>query len=118
MLERRWDKSKKIFYGCKIAKEEGCTYLMSVDADDLVSNRLVSYIDDRIKENDVPGFYIKKGFLLHTGEKRMIKISEGMQNFNGSTHILKTDYVEIPDFNTGEWMDYNLFTSHGWILTG
>lgn len=117
MLERRWDKSKKIFYGCKQAKEQGCTYLMSVDADDLVSNRLLPYIMGRISEENIPGFYISKGYLLRRGAQRMISIDEGMQNFNGSTHILKADYVPIPDFENGTWLDFNLFTSHGWLLS-
>ncbi|MEO9145212.1 MAG: hypothetical protein ABI237_06600 [Ginsengibacter sp.] len=115
MLERRWDKSRKIFYGCKMAKEAGCTYLMSVDADDLVSNKLTKYIEQRLKEKELPGFYIDKGFLYNYGNKRMIRIEKDMQNFNGSTHIIKSDFVLIPDFENGKWMDYNLFTSHGWI---
>lgn len=116
MLERRWDKSKKIFYGCKIAKEQGCNYLMSVDADDLLSNKLVEFVESRQTTNHVPGFYISKGYLLNYGKKRMIKINEGMQNFNGSTHILSSEFVVIPDFEKGKWMDFNLFTSHGWVL--
>lgn len=117
MLERRWDKSKKIFYGCKVAKEQDCGYLMSVDADDLISNKLVTYIDNQTQGNDIPGFFVDKGFLYYSGKRRMIKINKGMQNFNGSTHILRAEFVTIPDFINGEWMDYNLFTSHGWILS-
>lgn len=116
MLERRWDKSKKIFYGCKQAKEQGCTYIMSVDADDLISNRLVEFMEKRITVDDCPGFYIKSGYLLQHGKKRMISIKDGMQNFNGSTHILRSDLLAIPDFEKGKWLDFNLFTSHGWVL--
>lgn len=115
MLERRWDKSRKIFYGCKKAKEDGCNYLMSVDADDLVSKELANYIDRRVKEKEVHGFYVDKGYLYSFGSKRMIYINKGFQNFNGSTHIINADLVPIPDFENGTWMDYNLFTSHGWI---
>lgn len=116
MLERRWDKSKKIFYGCKQAKEQGCTYFMSVDADDLISNRLVEYVENRMSTDDCPGFYINRGYLLKYGSNRMIRMDDGMQNFNGSTHLLRSDLVPIPDFEKGKWLDYNLFTSHGWVL--
>lgn len=116
MLERRWDKSRKIFYGCKAAKEAGCKYLMSVDADDLISHKLVGYIDNITQVRDISGFYIDKGFLYNIGKKRMIKINSGMQNFNGSTHIIKSEFINIPDFERGKWIDYNLFTSHGWIV--
>lgn len=116
MLERRWDKSRKIFYGCKQAKEKGCTYFMSVDADDLISNRLVEYVEERLSRDDCPGFYINRGYLLQYGSNRMIRMDDGMQNFNGSTHLLRGDLVPIPDFEKGKWLDYNLFTSHGWVL--
>ena len=115
ILERRWDKSKKIFYGCKKAKEDGCKYLMCVDSDDLVSNKIVAHIEKKLEENATPGFYIEKGYLYRSGKKRMIYISRDFQNFNGSTHIIREDFITIPDFEKGVWMDYNLFTSHGWI---
>lgn len=116
MMERRWDKSRKIFWGCSVALKDGCDYVMAVDADDLVSGRLVQYIDARTREKDIPGFFIDKGFLYYPRKKRLISIDRHMQNFNGSTHILKADFIKIPDFDTGEWHDYNLFTSHGWLL--
>ena len=117
MLLRRWDKSRKIFYGCKKAKEEGCSYLMSVDSDDLLSRNLSCYISKNAHFQNAPGFYIEKGFLFKKGSGSLITIDEGMQNYNGSTHILRADLVKIPDFSTGVWVDYNLFTSHGWIIS-
>lgn len=116
MLERRWDKSRKIMYGCMAAIEDGCDYVMSVDADDLLSNLLVKYIEERTKETKLPGFYINKGYLYNYGSSRMISINGGMQNFNGSTHILHAGLIKKPDFENGQWIDFNLFTSHGWIL--
>ena len=65
----------------------------------------------------MPGFYIEKGYLFKNGSGSLIKINEGMQNYNGSTHILRADLVKIPDFTKGVWIDYNLFTSHGWIIS-
>jgi len=116
MLERRWDKSRKIMYGCVEAIKDGCDYLMSVDADDLISDQLVKYITERTKEIKLPGFYINKGYLYNYGSSRMISINEGMQNFNGSTHILHASLIKETDFENGQWIDFNLFTSHGWIL--
>lgn len=113
-LERSWDKSKKIFYGCKMAKDDCCEYLMSVDSDDLVSNKLVAYIETEIQKKDTMGFYIEKGYLYRSGNKKMIYVKKDFQNFNGSTHIIKSVFINIPDFEKGVWMDYNLFTSHGW----
>jgi hypothetical protein len=38
-----------------------------------------------------------------------------MHQLNGSTHILRSDLVKVPDFNSTDWQDYHLFTDHGWI---
>lgn len=116
IVARRWDKCRKIFYGCKKAKEDGCLYIMSVDSDDLISNKLVSYIDEKTREKDIPGFYITKGYLYRPSSKRIIRVEKNMQSFNGSTHILRSDLIKIPDFENGGWLDFNLFTSHGWIV--
>lgn len=116
ILERRWDKSKKMFYGCKVAKEQGCTYVMNVDGDDLLSNRIAGFVEENAQEGDFAGFYIDKGYLLLSGHKRLLRIKRDMQNLNGSTHIISTSLIKIPDFSSCTWMDINLFTSHGWII--
>lgn len=115
MLERRWDKSRKIFFGCLQAIAAGCKYLMSVDADDLISNKLVGHIEKEAQNLDIPGFYINSGYLYRIGESKMISIPNDMQNYNGSTHILHSKFIKMPDFEKGKWLDFNLFTSHGWI---
>ncbi len=115
MFERRWDKGRKICYGSMIAKKNGHKYIMSVDADDLVSNKLVQHLRERTAGKDVPGFYIEKGYLYSSGASAMIKVPEKMHLFNGSTHILREEFVPIPDFSSNDWHDYSLFTSHGWI---
>jgi hypothetical protein len=114
MIERRFDKGKKITYGSKLAKDDGCDYIMSVDADDLVSNRLLRYISENNAHNTVPGWYINKGYVFRNGRNRLLK-NFNMHTYNGSTHILRADLVHIPSFDSTEWHDYSLFTAHGWI---
>src|SRR5690606_4716603 len=105
---------KKITYGCKIAKEDGCDYIMSVDADDLISNQLLNYIEANNNNGKVPGWYIEKGYVVSEGGNWAIR-QKKMHLFNGSTHILRSDIINIPDFNSTEWHDFSLFTAHGWI---
>lgn len=116
IVARRWDKSKKIFLGCKKAKEDGCHFIMSVDADDLISNKLVGYIAQREEQEKISGFYINKGYLYRPSSKRMIRVNKNMQAFNGSTHILHIDLIKIPNFDNLLYTDINLFTSHGWVV--
>jgi hypothetical protein len=113
MVERRFDKGRKIIFGCQKAKEDGCSYLMSVDADDLISNKLVEYIDNNSQQDTVAGWYIPKGYVLNSINEKLYR-QHKMHLFNGSTHILRADLVPIPDFDSLDWQKYNWFVSHGW----
>lgn len=113
LVERRFDKGRKSIYGCHYAKEDGCDYLMLVDADDLISNKLVSYIEGNKNNNTLPGWYVNKGYILNKNSGKILR-QRKMHLFNGSTHILRSDLIDIPDFNDLNWQKYNWFVSHGW----
>lgn len=113
LIERRFDKGRKILWGCKHAVEEGCTYLMSVDADDLVSNKLVAFLESNSHENQA-GWFIPNGYLYNSETKKMIR-QHSFHHLNGSTHILRSDLVPIPDFTSGDWDDYSWYVAHGWL---
>lgn len=115
-MARFYDKAKKVTYGCKQAKEDGCLYLMNVDADDLISNKILEFVNHNNNNGIIDGWYIPKGYVWENGSRIIIRQKQ-MQNFNGSTHIIREDIVKIPDFSSSDWLDYNLFASHGWILS-
>lgn len=116
MVVRRWDKARKLCYGSKLAKEAGCEYIMAVDADDLVSKHLFRYLSqDAEKKEGQSGWYIETGYLYREGTNYLLKVPKNMRFLNGSTHILHSSLVPIPDFNSLDWLDYSLFTDHGWI---
>jgi hypothetical protein len=106
------DKGKKIHYGCKHAIEAGCTYLMGIDSDDLISNQLAGFVNCHAHTNK-PGWRIKKGYINEEGSRILIKKSD-IQNINGGTHIIRKDLVTIPDFNSNLFWNYNLFEAHGY----
>ncbi|MDE3184115.1 MAG: hypothetical protein KGM16_11920 [Bacteroidota bacterium] len=109
--ERMMDKSRKIILGCQMAKSLGCTYLMGVDSDDLVSSKLASFISN-YPEKNVPGWRIVKGFVYEENEVLAIK-NKNIWQMNGSTHIIRADLVKIPDFTSNfNLFDYSLFQSH------
>jgi hypothetical protein len=115
MVVRRWDKARKLCYGSKLAKEAGCDYIMALDADDLLSERLLAYLANDTEEHKRRGWFIEKGYLHQQGSNYLIKVPKNMRFLNGSTHVLHSDLVKIPDFSSLDWQDYNLFTDHGWI---
>lgn len=110
--EKMFDKGKKIHYGCKKGIEEGSDYLMSVDSDDLVSNKLAAFVNSRRSSNK-PGWRIKKGFVYEENSRILVKKYD-IQNINGSTHIIRKDLITIPDFSTNVFWNYNLFEAHGY----
>lgn len=110
--EKMLDKGKKTFYGCKKAIEIGCEYLMGVDGDDLISNQIAAFVNDRISSKSA-GWRIKKGFIYEENSTILIKNFE-IQDINGSTHIIRKDLIKIPDFSTNVLWNYNLFEAHGY----
>jgi len=111
--ERMMDKSRKITLGCKVAKELGCNYLMAIDSDDMISNKIAQFL----KKNEnpkVPGWRISNGYLYNEGSHLVLK-NNRIWAMNGSTHIIRADLVPIPDFATDfKLLSYNLFQQHAY----
>ena len=113
--ERMMDKGKKIHYGCKIAIEVGCKYIMGVDSDDLIHNKIAEFVEANRHDN-AAGWRIKKGYIYEENSLILVKKFD-IQNINGSTHIIRNDLITIPDFSSNLFWDYNLFEAHGYTFT-
>lgn len=110
--ERMMDKGKKILFGCKIALEAGCNYIMSIDSDDLISNQIADFVQKHGNINKA-GWRIKKGFVYEENSSILVKKLD-IQNINGSTHIIRKDLITIPDFFVNIFWNYCLFEAHGY----
>lgn len=108
------DQGRKILYGCAQAKLQGCDYIMSVDADDLVSSRISEYVNKSLSSK-APGWYISKGYVLLEDKKLLYRQPGKMNEINGSTHIIYKDLIPSPDFASRKLMDFNFFSAHGWL---
>lgn len=115
MVVRRWDKARKLSYGSKLAKEQGYHYIMALDADDLLSKHFFASLIAESNNGQCPGWYMHKGFIYKPGTGYLMLVPKLMRFLNGSTHVLRSDLVTIPDFTSTNWLDYSLFTDHGWI---
>jgi hypothetical protein len=110
--ERMMDKGKKIHYGCKIAFEFGCNYVMAIDSDDLISNKIAAFVNQNSNINKA-GWRIKKGFIYE--EKSLILVKKmDIQNINGGTHIIRKDLIGVPDFSVNIFWNFSLFEAHGY----
>jgi hypothetical protein len=110
--EYMFDKSKKITYGCKIAKNDGCSYIMAIDSDDLISNKIAAFVNSQ--GNLKSGWVVERGYVYVEGSAFLIK-QKFFQHVNGSTHIVRADLVPIPDFNDNRLFNFNFFESHGYL---
>lgn len=115
MVVRRWDKGRKLTYGSKLAKQQGYDYIMALDADDLLSNQILTYLATDAEQHQRKGWFMEKCYLYKEVTNYLLKVPKDVRFLNGSTHVLHRDLVEIPDFNSPHWDDYNLFTDHGWV---
>lgn len=110
--EKMMDKGRKIHVGCNAAIDVGCTYLMGIDSDDLISNRLSAFVDDHAAGRPA-GWEITKGYIYEENALLLVKKLD-MHNINGGTHIIRSDLVGRRDFTSKKFWDYNLFESHGY----
>jgi hypothetical protein len=106
------DKGKKITYACKVAIEDGCKFIMAVDSDDLVSHQLAEFVN--AASDKEPGWVIEKGYIYLEGSRFLIK-SDFLQGINGSTHIINSNLVPIPNFGEDRLLNFNFFEAHGYV---
>lgn len=112
--EYAMDQARKSIYGSKLAKEMGCKYIMSVDADDLVSNKIAQFVN-KFESKENPGWFVNKGYVHLDGKNYVYRYPKNLNQFCGSTYIVRSDLVSIPDFRSRNLLEYNFFSSHAWL---
>ena len=110
---KMFDKGRKISYGCLFAKKLNCDYIMAIDSDDLISSKIASFVNN--DSTNEPGWYINKGFMYNENSKILIK-NRQLHNVNGSTFIIRHDLVPSVGMDSMNFMDFNFFESHGYLL--
>ena len=102
LVEDDWDKNRELKEGDKANKilaahEKAMTYnpdfIMVVDADDLISNRIVSFTESQKK--DTPGWYIKKGYYYREGAPYLFLNKKTFNNLCGSCIIIRPDLFPL-----------------------
>ncbi|MDQ6608472.1 MAG: hypothetical protein M3Y85_01470, partial [Bacteroidota bacterium] len=61
-----YDQGKKSLYASSFAKKDGCKYIMSVDYDDLLSNKVSAFVNTADSQTN-PGWYMDKGYVYREG---------------------------------------------------
>lgn len=88
---REIDKGEKIKIGVAYAKEKfSPDYVMIVDSDDLISNRISSFVNN--SGNYVNGWYLKRGYVYLEG-KNYVFLTQKFSDLCGSSIIVKPDLI-------------------------
>ncbi len=91
--QKEEDKSNKILMGVGHSKQYNPDYLMVVDADDCISNKIVDFVESN-KNKNTDGWYFNKGYIYREGDGF---ISLNQLNFNtlcGTCIIIKPDRIK------------------------
>ncbi|MFP4846438.1 hypothetical protein [Winogradskyella sp. PE311] len=89
---REIDKGKKLKLGSAYANDNFNTdYVMTVDSDDFISNRIAEYINSNTV--DQPGWYIKKGY-IHLDGKPFLFSTIKFSYLCGSSIIVKPEILK------------------------
>jgi len=104
-----FDQGKKIMYGAEIAKFHNCRYIMSVDFDDLISNRILKYITE---DDNRSGYYVEKGYIYYTEKKLLLRRKKRMNGINGSTNIIYHQNISNVDLFSNDVDSFSFFSAH------
>jgi hypothetical protein len=110
------DQGRKSIYGADVARKSGYDYVMSVDADDLVSNKIVQFVEDENQNNNNPGWYVNKGYVYIENKNLLFRYPRNLNHFCGSSYIVRQDLIFIPSFESRNMLEYSFFSGHAWLL--
>lgn len=89
---KREDKSRKVKAGICHSEQYYPDYLMVVDADDCISNKIAAFVESQ-KDKGTPGWYAKKGFIYREGDWFAFLNKENFNTLCGTCIIVKPKYI-------------------------
>lgn len=92
------DKGKKIKFATEYAKTKGFSYVMTVDSDDCISNKISDFVHKNASEK-ASGWYSNKGYLYPEGKLYSYLNLKNFHTLCGSCVIIKPELI---DFMYGE----------------
>lgn len=107
----RIDKGRRILAGMLHADKTG--YIMLMDDDDFVSNRITEFVVQNFGGN---GWYIKNGYVW-AERGNLLYLHDNFSKFCGSSHIIRSDLYRLPPMFESPSDDYirRMLGSHMFI---
>lgn len=88
------DKGRKLLHGLERARAIPGSYVMFLDADDLVSNRLAGFVAERAGAN---GWYIDRGYRLDEHLRHVVFWRRRFYEECGSSYLIRSDLAPFPE---------------------
>lgn len=85
------DKGRKVLIGALSARDLGAQYIMPVDADDLVSDRLPGFVTEHAGS---PGWRVSRGWILPVGTRCAMMLRD-FDQWCGTSMIVSADVLEL-----------------------
>ncbi|MEO0526419.1 MAG: hypothetical protein AAFZ89_04295 [Bacteroidota bacterium] len=89
---REGDKANKIKKGLEYSTQFDPKYIMVVDSDDCISNKIAAFI--HTEDGSVPGWYVDKGYNYKEGSKYILLKKRTFNHLCGSCIIIKPELFE------------------------
>lgn len=93
-LLKEADKAKKILFATEYSIKLKADYVMTVDADDCISNKISEYVFKRGKDF-ISGWFIHKGYLYPEGKKYAYLNLQNFHTICGSCVIIKPKLINL-----------------------
>lgn len=103
---READKSQKIMEALKIPSVADSDFVMVVDSDDMISNKIAGFVASH-KTSFISGWFADSGYLYFEGEKVIWKLKKGFNQRCGTCQIIKPDILPLfIDYQEGMFLDH------------
>lgn len=105
------DKGRKMLMGLVYARQFNPTHAMLVDADDCVSKRLATLVNNSIECN---GWFVNSGYKYQEGSKYIYLKRRNFNRMSGTSNIIRFDLLDLPEspeYNRG-YGYYKLYIDH------
>ncbi len=104
----RWikeaDKGKKIKFAADYALKIGASYVMTVDSDDCISNKICEFVFKNGNDS-ISGWYVKKGYLYPEGKSYSYLNLKNFHTVCGSCVIIKPKLIDLM-YGRNFWFDH------------
>lgn len=88
------DKGRKLLHGLAVARADAGSYVMFLDADDLVSCRLAQHVETH---TGAPGWYMETGYRMDERFRHFVYWRRSFYHECGSSYIIRSDLAPCPE---------------------